>query len=570
MEKSDHGKEEIENIEELKNLMEEAERLDLTDKPDGTEEPISEEAEESFGKRAGTDRKKLLRIGTVCLQLVLVIGIVGVCFLIGKNVIDHAMLKETKSTTRNIISESSSAQTEQLPEEEEQETSEEENGYQGAYHIDINLKKYAAVIYGYQEDGTEFPIKVMNCTVGPDIKAGDYTIAQAFPWAQDTDGNWHMYNCSFGSRLWIQSVGYEKRTHDSLLTDEYNLITKKNADGNGVRLSVGDAYWIYKNCPEGTKLTVSKDGDLPLERAEFEKIDSIYGWDPTDPYKHNPWLHAGKNKISATTATVQVERGEEIPYLANVVAFDAKGKSLTKKLEYEEIDTKQVGKYKVEYTYGTGEKQLKASVTYEIKDTTPPVIRLKPDGKNEFTVKVAHSNFTEQYLNGEKLINQIVKQIKKNLEVLDLEEPIELNSGNYTITLPEKFYADRNMVVIEATDAYENTGKQAVYVFIEEKEDAETTVKETTTQKPKETVTQKPKETTTQKPKETTTKKPKETTTQKPKETTTKKNTATTPPKVTTPSGTTSPELDPPYAEPDSDSEDQIPEPEGQVSAENS
>ena len=561
MEKSDHGMEEIENVEELEKLMSEAERLDLpdepgadeADEPDGAEEMIPEEPERSFGNRAGIDKSKLLRIGSTCLQLLLVIGIVGVCFLIGKNVIDHAMLKETKSPTRNIISETSSAQTEQLPGEEEQETSEEENGY----HINIDLKHYAAVIYGYQEDGTEFPIKVMNCTIGPDIKAGDYTITQAFPWAQDTDGNWHMYNCRFGGRLWIQSVGYEKRTHDSLLTDEYNLLTKKNAEGNGVRLSVGDAYWIYKNCPEGTKLTVSKDGDLPLERPEFEKIDSIYGWDPTDPYKHNPWLHAGKNKISATTAVVQVERGDEIPYLANVVAFDAKGKSVTKKLEYEEIDTKKVGKYKVEYTYGEREKQLKASVTYEITDTTPPEIRLKPDGKNEFTVKVAHSDFTEEYLNGEKLIDRIVKQIKKNLEVLDLEEPIALNSSNYTITLPEKFYADRNMVVIEATDAYENTGKQAIYVFIEEKEDDETTVEETTTKKPKET--------TTKKPKETTTRKPKETTTQKPKETTTRKNTATTPPKATTPPVTTAEETNQPSAEPDSEPDNQIPEPEGQT-----
>ncbi len=570
MEKSDHDMEEIENIEELENLMTQAERLDLPDEPkpdqpdepDGAEEPIPEEAEENSGSGTGFDRKKLLRIGSICLQLLLVIGIVGVFFLIGKSVIDHTMLKETKSSTRYVISETSADQSEGAMGEEEQETSEEETGYQGAYHIDINLKQYAVVIYGYQEDGTEFPVKVMNCTIGPDIKAGDYTITQAFSWAQDTDGNWHMYNSQFGNRLWLQSVGYGKRTHDTLLTDEYNLLTKENEKGNGVRLSVGDAYWIYKNCPEGTKLTVSKDGDLPLERAEFEKIDSVYGWDPTDPYKYNPWLHAGKNKISAATAVVQVERGEEIPYLANVVAFDAKGKAVTKELEYKEIDTKKVGKYEVEYTYGEGEKQLKASVTYEIKDTTPPVIRLKPDGKNEFTVKVAPSNFTEKYLNGKELINQIVKQIKENLEVLDLEEPIKLNSGNYTITLPDKFYADRNMVVIEATDAYENTGKQAIYVFIEEDEDAETTVEETTTKKPKET--------TTKKTQETTTKKPKETTTQKPKETTTKKNVATTPPKATTPPRTTVPETDPPSAEPGADPEDQIPEPEGQASAENS
>ena len=47
--------------------------------------------------------------------------------------------------------------------------------------------------------------------------------------------------------------------------------------------SVGDAKWLYDNCPVGTSVTISDYEAMPLGKPTVAKIPASQNWDPTDP-----------------------------------------------------------------------------------------------------------------------------------------------------------------------------------------------------------------------------------------------------------------------------------------------
>lgn len=111
-----------------------------------------------------------------------------------------------------------------------------------------------------------------------------------------------QYACRFKGHYLFHTVPiggdyrkFHKYGKKQMLIDEYEKLGSPASHGC-VRLLVGDAYWIYKNCPRGTRvMVVDQAGPAapaapPLIYEEpYMNADHTLGWDPTDPDKENPY-----------------------------------------------------------------------------------------------------------------------------------------------------------------------------------------------------------------------------------------------------------------------------------------
>ena len=111
-----------------------------------------------------------------------------------------------------------------------------------------------------------------------------------------------QYACRFRGHYLFHTVpigGEYRKCHKygkkQMLIDEYEKLGSPASHGC-VRLLVGDAYWIYKNCPRGTRVMVldsvgpAAPAAPPLIYEEpYMNADHTLGWDPTDPDEENPY-----------------------------------------------------------------------------------------------------------------------------------------------------------------------------------------------------------------------------------------------------------------------------------------
>lgn len=246
------------------------------------------------------------------------------------------------------------------------------------YYIEVNIKKSAVIIYEYSKDKkTKKPYKVFKCSVGSDVKKGNYKISKHYSWI-DINGGWHKYNTGFDSRSWIQSAEYSDKYDYTLKKSSYRAIGAQQASGKCIMLYARDAQWIYENCKNKTEINIikgKKSDKLPLNFEQTVKTAKYCGWDPTDTDKNNPYKKAVNGKIILGAPTVTVEKGDSPNYLNNIIARDENGNNIASLLKYKKIDTSNTGTFKVKYSYKT-KSGMKVEAVQKIKviDTTPPRI----------------------------------------------------------------------------------------------------------------------------------------------------------------------------------------------------
>ena len=112
-----------------------------------------------------------------------------------------------------------------------------------------------------------------------------------------------QYACRFRGHYLFHTVPiggssnrrFQKYGKKQMLIEEYEKLGQPASHGC-VRLLVGDAYWVYKNCPRGTKVHVVTDaGPTPpsapplIYEEPYMNEDHTLGWDPTDPDEENPY-----------------------------------------------------------------------------------------------------------------------------------------------------------------------------------------------------------------------------------------------------------------------------------------
>lgn len=166
-----------------------------------------------------------------------------------------------------------------------------------------------SVVCFYAIDGEWVVERIMICSCADTVHKtppGSHYIYSKYAYKAMTvmDGImvYAQYACRFRGHYLFHTVPiggdyrkFHKYGKKQMLIDEYEKLGSPASHGC-VRLLVGDAYWIYKNCPRGTRVMVvdtvgpaAPDAPPLIYEEPYMNADHTLGWDPTDPDKENPY-----------------------------------------------------------------------------------------------------------------------------------------------------------------------------------------------------------------------------------------------------------------------------------------
>lgn len=229
------------------------------------------------------------------------------------------------------------------------------------YHITVNRRTNTVTVFTYDENGNYVvPVRAMVCSCGyggaeNTTPTGDFKTASMREWATLFGDETHefvygQYATEFNNEILFHSVPYEAMEKNSLETAEFNKLGT-NASQGCVRMMVADCYWIYKNCPLNTPVSVI-DADAsadPLGTPPTVKLNSNLGWDPTDPDENNPFK--GKLPRILDLEDVTVKKGAKFDPLEGITAKDICGNYITDRLQVTgEVMTEKAGTYYLTYS----------------------------------------------------------------------------------------------------------------------------------------------------------------------------------------------------------------------------
>ena len=152
----------------------------------------------------------------------------------------------------------------------------------GPWSIKVNQTTNVVTVYR----GTT-PVKALLCSVGIGgaTPTGNFTILDKIQWHTLYGPCYGQYCCHLTSEILFHSVWYYRyMDNNSLATAEFNKLGEAASHGC-IRLSCGDAYYIYSNCPVGTPVTIfwGTAADDPLGKPAPIRLPSSQTYDPTDP-----------------------------------------------------------------------------------------------------------------------------------------------------------------------------------------------------------------------------------------------------------------------------------------------
>ena len=272
------------------------------------------------------------------------------------------------------------------------------------YWIKVNKKANVATVYQLK-GGKYKPIKAMLTSCGgKDTPSGTFYTPSKYRWHTLMGPSYGQYCTRVTGSILFHSVWYYKNGNKaSQSTREFNRLGQTASHGC-IRLSVGDAKWIYDNCKLKTKVTIyssKKPGPLGKPKAIKVATSRRTYWDPTDPDKRNPYRKKKAKIYISSKKDKYLEYNQKYSVKSGVSAKDQiTKKSLTKKITYKaykyskgkyrraNFTTKSVGTYKIRYYVksslgATTAKDLKIKIV----DTKAPIISAK-----NYNVRVGDTN----------------------------------------------------------------------------------------------------------------------------------------------------------------------------------
>jgi len=228
------------------------------------------------------------------------------------------------------------------------------------YRITVNRRTNTVTVFTYDKDGKyTVPVRAMVCSCGaggPNITpVGEYRTASSREWAalygdETHDILYGQYVTEFNGEYLFHSVPYESQNKYALEIAEFNKLGT-NASQGCVRLSVSDSYWIYKNCPLNTPVSVV-DADAsadPLGTPPTVEQKIYNGWDPTDPDEINPF--SGKRPRILNIEDVTVKKGSDFDPMEGVLSKDICGNIITERVAVSgKVLTDKPGVYFITYS----------------------------------------------------------------------------------------------------------------------------------------------------------------------------------------------------------------------------
>lgn len=247
------------------------------------------------------------------------------------------------------------------------------------YLIRINRYHNTITVYAKDEKGSFcVPVKAFICSTGQkgtQTALGTFQTKAKYRWKALMGDVWGQYSTRIVGGILFHSVYYyEYKNPGTLAINEYNKLGSPASHGC-IRMTVGDAKWIYDNCPVGTTVNIYDDSNSPgpLGKPETIKLPKSIRWDPTDPSSNNPYNDKKPKLLGIKKKSVPW--GTEIDLLEGITAKSTVGADITKKISVEgRVDINIPGTYKITYsvTDALGRTALKTTgVT--VKDPPEPV-----------------------------------------------------------------------------------------------------------------------------------------------------------------------------------------------------
>lgn len=245
------------------------------------------------------------------------------------------------------------------------------------YFLQVNKGTNVVTVYSKDDKGKyTVPEKAFVCSTGKDTPLGTYKTPNRFRWQPLMNDVWGQYCTQITGNILFHSVYYMTQNPADLNVYAYNQLGTTASHGC-IRLTCGDAKWIYDNCPLGTtvKIIMGTSKSDPLGKPKAMKISTK--WDPTDPAPQNPW-HNRELKISVVKST-NLEYGSKVKDLASYVTVTDicgttvnKSKYLTVKGK---VRTDKLGTYEVTYTTKDKVGKVKTKVVkFKVVDTKKPLL----------------------------------------------------------------------------------------------------------------------------------------------------------------------------------------------------
>lgn len=307
-------------------------------------------------------------------------------------------------------------------------TEEKEDKY--PYLIQVNKGTNVVTVYSKDEKGNyKVPEKAFVCSTGVNTPVGTFKTPNKFRWQPLMNEVWGQYCTQISGNYLFHSVYYDSQNPADVNIRAYNLLGTTASHGC-IRLTCGDAKWIYDNCALGTtvKIINGTSKNDPLGKPKAMKIST--GWDPTDPNPENPW-HNQRLKITYT-GPKSVEYNSKLKDLSSYVTVqDVCGTTVSKKKYLTvkgSVNTKKLGSYKITYT--AKDKMGKVTTkqcTIQVKDTKKPIL----NGVDTVTVE---RNGTFDKMKGVSAVMVSGKKLKKSKIKVTGASVNTSVVGTYTLT----------------------------------------------------------------------------------------------------------------------------------------
>jgi lipoprotein-anchoring transpeptidase ErfK/SrfK len=157
-------------------------------------------------------------------------------------------------------------------------------GSNHTYEIYVNKTKNIVTVYT-TEGGVYIPVKRFICSNGgSNTPEGTFYTPAKYRWQELMGPCWGQWCTRINGGVLFHSVFYNSyHDNQTLSVSAYNKLGTTCSHGC-VRLTAGDAKWIYDNCSLKTKVVIySKSGYEPFSKPSAYKLSSSHKWDPTDP-----------------------------------------------------------------------------------------------------------------------------------------------------------------------------------------------------------------------------------------------------------------------------------------------
>jgi hypothetical protein len=328
---------------------------------------------------------------------------------------------------------------------------------QKAYLIKVNRACNTITIYGKDKNGEyNVPVKAMACSVGVSGRTitGTFQTKEKYRWKALMGDVWGQYATRIVGGILFHSVYYyENGDPASLATKQYNKLGTAASHGC-IRLTVGDAKWIYDNCASGTTVIIydDKGNPGPLGKPETIKLPTTVRWDPTDPSLDNPY-HKNFPKFTGV-GNFKMQWGKKVDLLNGVTAQSSLGEDITALIQVEgSIDSYTPGEYTVTYSVTDSLSRTETKtiiITVEECLADPEIIGVKDHlVTGDVIIDDAFArNGVEVYRGGLKLEDNLLKVTIEQLDEVDYKITYQVTIDDITVAANANVHIDKEAPVI--------------------------------------------------------------------------------------------------------------------------